>query len=460
MPAIYDWNCLIMCPIERSPEEPTEKQSLATQVVASTFDGAVQRPLNGLTELGGQLTGVKLPKLDIMHPSKPTTKAEGFIQAAGSTIGMIVPFVLTRGAVRGALGSKLSTSLASAAVENGATGFIVGSVLTPSEKGKNFWESRLATGLTDGATFATLGVTAKSLGGTKALASTSESLLLSRVSKATGVGVLSGLPAGLVNAEFDSITHGRGLAKLDEVAGRMKDFALFGGLLGGASAVKVRPFALAEQLKPAQVVKPIEPLAPVEMIKTVEVAKPVPVAKAEPAALEVKTESKATRTQREKEIAVNKKNYLGEGDEGKVYSNGDGTVTKVYFDQATNVEAVKAIYTRLESIGIRLPKILEVGKGPEGRPAIKMEQIGDGDHLQYQLISGQLSAADMTALRQQYYAFGDAITKAGIRIDWQLKNMRFENGKLYILDPSFLKEQPLAPSTVDRYGSAIGPRPK
>lgn len=173
----------------------------------------------------------------------------------------------------------------------------------------------------------------------------------------------------------------------------------------------------------------------------------------------VEVERVAAQAESNKVIAVDKKNYLGEGDEGKVYSNGDGTVTKVYFDAATSVEAIKAIYTRLDLLGVRVPKIREVGRSPDGLPAIKMDQVGDGDHLQFQLLSRQLSAADMTALRQQYYAFGDAITNAGIRIDWQLKNMRFEDGKLYILDPSFLKEQPLAPSTVDRYGSAIGPRP-
>jgi hypothetical protein len=26
-----------------------------------------------------------------------------------------------------------------------------------------------------------------------------------------------------------------------------------------------------------------------------------------------------------------------------------------------------------------------------------------------------------------------------VRIDWQLKNMRWQDGKLYVLDPSFMK---------------------
>lgn len=88
-----------------------------------------------------------------------------------------------------------------------------------------------------------------------------------------------------------------------------------------------------------------------------------------------------------------------------------------------------------------------------------MEQIGDGDSLNFQLITGELTRADMVALLQQYYAFGGALTSSGIRIDWQLKNMRFQDGKLYILDPSFVQEVPISPLTINRYAQAIGPRP-
>lgn len=50
------------------------------------------------------------------------------------------------------------------------------------------------------------------------------------------------------------------------------------------------------------------------------------------------------------------------------------------------------------------------------------------------------------------------IKKAGIRIDWNLKNMRFEDGKLYILDPSFLKKEPFTDGLVELFGKGI-PKP-
>lgn len=159
-------------------------------------------------------------------------------------------------------------------------------------------------------------------------------------------------------------------------------------------------------------------------------------------------------------IKFSRMNEIGRGDEGIVYSNGGSppTVTKVFHDRAVDVEAVRSMYRKLQGIGLNMPDILSVGKTADGRPALIMRQIGDGDNLQTQLSLGQIAPEDRQSLIRQYYSAVDQLKKAGWRIDLNLKNMRFEDGKLWILDPSFLKEGSIDPM-VEVYGPAIGPRP-
>jgi hypothetical protein len=264
------------------------------------------------------------------------------------------------------------------------------------------------------------------------------------------------------------LTSGRGLASQQELGKSVTDFAMFGGILGGFGGAashyryqRVGSAPLSLNLDSAKA-QPLKVQADVAQAAATKPAKfeqmraqsdKVEQIRAEPITAE------RIKAPQEKPISFDQRKLLGEGDEGKVYSNNDGSVTKVFFNRTANMDAVKGMYEKLQSIGVRTPKILEVGKTKDGSPALRMEQIGDGDHLQFQLIAGELTRADMVALRQQYYAFGDAITSSGIRIDWQLKNMRFQDGKLYILDPSFLQQEQMSPLTLNRYAQAIGPRP-
>jgi hypothetical protein len=147
----------------------------------------------------------------------------------------------------------------------------------------------------------------------------------------------------------------------------------------------------------------------------------------------------------------------GEG-EGDIYDNKNSTVTKIYYDKSVDAAQKRAMYTRLESIGVRVPKIYDHGTTADGQPALVIEKVGDGDNLKFQLISGELSPADKESVRRQYYEMGDTLQRNGISVDWNLGNMRFENGKLYLLDPSFIKETPMNSAFVDMFGRSLGPR--
>ena len=452
---------------EQGLESPQAEHSLLGSFSASALDAGLQRPVNGVSQLAGRLVGKQLPELHLVDPVKPSTGAELYAQQAGAAVGMIVPFLISRAATRGALGGRLGESIASAAVEGGGTGFVMGGILSPVENERGFWSGRLSNAVTEAGTFAALSSSLRGLGGVRTFAVAPESTLWAKVSKGAVVGAIGGIPAGLASAELASLTHGNGLATTAELGKSVTGFAMFGGALGGAfggvggagfrsrypradsvplsiDLASPKPMALrvqesAARVEPSQLLRgPADAPAPAKVrLDDTKVAKAPP----------------------EKVIPVDKRSYLGEGDEGKVYSNNDGSVTKVFTDRSADMGTVKGLYERLQSIGVRTPKVLETGKTADGSPALRMEQIGDGDNLNFQLITGELTRADMVALRQQYYAFGDAITGGGIRIDWQLKNMRFQEGKLYILDPSFIKEEPMSPLTLNRYAQAIGPRP-
>ncbi|MBX9947581.1 MAG: hypothetical protein K2Y39_00325 [Candidatus Obscuribacterales bacterium] len=435
---------------------------------AAAFDSAIQRPINGLTQLTGKLVGHELPQLSLVEVPKGATGAEVFAEQAGAAVGMLVPFLGTRALVRGALGSRLGTGYGGVALEGGLTGLGMGTVLTPVENGQPFWQTRLANGLTDAGTFSLLNVTGKGVGSMKAFGMTAETPLLSRVGKGALAGSISGLPAGFAHAELHSITHGRGPAGAAEIAGDMTGFALFGGLLGGVGGARSNSRFLSQREmpaaeKPAAAPEPTTVRLPKEVAKadapvlpegtrvytTEEMLRVVEAREAARGAVEKPAET-ILRTRRE--------GYIDAGDEGKVYTNFDGSVTKVYHDKGRNMQDVRSMYEQLEAIGIRTPKILEIGKTPEGQPALRMEQIGDGDSLRFQLMMREIQGDALKELGRQYWGFAEMLKKAGIRIDWNLKNMRFEDGKLYILDPSFLKKEPISDSTIEMFGRSI-PKP-
>ncbi len=474
-----------MTPPGRIADTSANTTDLVAEFSAAAFDSAIQRPINGLSQLGGKLIGHELPQLHLVDIAKPATSGEMFAQQAGAAVGMLVPYLGTRALVRGAAGSRLGTGYGAVALEGGATGFLMGSVLTPVENNQPFWVSRLANGFTDAGTFAVLNVAGKGISSTKALSITSETPLVGRITRGALGGAISGLPAGFAHAELHSITHGNGLASAPEVAGDMAGFAIFGGLLGGAVGARApsrfRPLVEGEakgkspfatkvetaEVKPnggvdskiASTPSPIDATASPGGTGLIPVRQANIVEGKREARLSEPAERPGAGEAGEKILKVKKSGYIDAGDEGSVYSNGDGSVTKVYKDAGRSMEAMKDIFDKLNSIGIKTPKILEYGKTEEGLPAMRMQQIGDGDPLRMQLIMREIQGADMASLRQQYYAYADALKEAGIRIDWNTKNMRFENGNLYILDPSFLKNEPMSDLTVNMFAGGIGPRP-
>lgn len=151
-------------------------------------------------------------------------------------------------------------------------------------------------------------------------------------------------------------------------------------------------------------------------------------------------------------IPYNPRGHIGGGDEGTVYSNGDGSISKVWLNPDANLAHTVAMFDKLESLpNINVPRVLEMGRTIDGKPALRMEQIGDGSHLQEQLLLGEIPRSEIPAVQRQYDAAAKSLQDAGLRIDWQLKNMIWDKGKLYIVDPSFMKNEPMSQWTIEHY---------
>lgn len=150
-------------------------------------------------------------------------------------------------------------------------------------------------------------------------------------------------------------------------------------------------------------------------------------------------------------LAVNKARYIGQGDEGMVFSNGDGSITKVFKNADHDVNSVAGMYDRLDKLGVRLPKVLETGITAEGQPAMRFQQIGGGNNLQEQLMLQEVPPHEMAALRAQYDDMARVLNENNTRIDWNLKNMVWHDRKLWITDPSFVKDEPLGDFIIKHY---------
>jgi hypothetical protein len=79
--------------------------------------------------------------------------------------------------------------------------------------------------------------------------------------------------------------------------------------------------------------------------------------------------------------------------------------------------------------------------------------------LREQLIFQELSKRDRSKLIDEYYGAGEALNKASMRIDWNLKNMKMHDGKLYIFAASHIQDSPMDRKLVDLFGEIVRPRP-
>ncbi|MCA9805433.1 MAG: hypothetical protein KC777_25860 [Cyanobacteria bacterium HKST-UBA02] len=246
---------LDMAPVAPSPAgeaRPAHAEStVAGDLFRSMAYAGAQSPVNGAVQLVDNVAGTDfLPAVQFVTPPEPAEfgSARWHAQQIGYAAGMVAPFLILHKTLHG--GAPLASSLASVRA-TAVTGTIYGGVLTPTLAGEDPLTGRLRNAAVSGATFATLSASSiglKTLGaeltGTSAVAS---GILKNEVA----AGVLSGLPAGLVSADSESLLSGHGLADSGERLRRMYTFSMVGGVFGGKDM-------LADSLKARQIVERTE----------------------------------------------------------------------------------------------------------------------------------------------------------------------------------------------------------
>ena len=219
----------------------------------------LQSPVNAvLQSIGGDALVKGTPHIDAPEPAKPWT-LDWNLQQVGTGIGMLAPILASR---------KLVTALApSATAELAAnkgmaaltsqeasgltryelgvsvgTGLVYGGLLSPSDlqPGQSLAEARLKQSASSAITFGTLSLAnlgLKNLGGSELLKDTNAGVLLRNNTVAMA---LSGVPAGIVSVDAQSVMNGKGLPSVAEhfnsnYAEAIYDFSVVGAGLGHLS---------------------------------------------------------------------------------------------------------------------------------------------------------------------------------------------------------------------------------
>jgi hypothetical protein len=192
--------------------------------------------------------------------------ADWVAQQSGQALGAILPILAIHSGVSAALESNYSVkatlamsenlsvlsgkqqvaSVGAKIAESGLTGVVYSGVFTPTATDEqNLWQAKARNAAVGGLTFATL--SGSSLG----LKSLGESTVASRPALSSllrsdlASGVMSGVPAGLVSANANSLLSGKGFAGATEQIQSVIGFSTIGGAMGMANSAlaEIRPAA-------------------------------------------------------------------------------------------------------------------------------------------------------------------------------------------------------------------------
>ncbi len=202
---------------------------------AAIYSG-LQAPLTGVTQLIDEVADTHLAKSMSFIAAPEHAKfgsADWHAQQLGGALGTVLPFLAIH---KGVSTAFKDTALLANPVSQGATsGLVFGTIFQPSNDDDNFWSSRLKNGVATGITFGAL----TGLNGAIGKVAESEALSGTFTQKVAGnaifSGVVSGVPAGLVGAEAESLLNGKGFASGQDLIQSAYGYGLIGGTFGALS---------------------------------------------------------------------------------------------------------------------------------------------------------------------------------------------------------------------------------
>lgn len=224
----------LLCPPKR--EGISE---VAGDFTRSIVYGAIQGPVDGISQLVDKCTGSKLlPALHIVeHPDEQKFgSARWHAQQLGGAIGMAAPLLLLHRSVSHFGGTQLGKCIASTTSEkclsteiknSFTTGALYGALLCPSSEKEDFASARLKAAATGGITFGAFNLSSACM---KSLASKLSPTLAETNAVRFATSSVAGIPAGIIAAKSDAALHGRS-AKPEDLLKSAYSFAVVGGVL-------------------------------------------------------------------------------------------------------------------------------------------------------------------------------------------------------------------------------------
>lgn len=243
---------------------PEQNSNVLSDFGASFLHAGIQNPISGLTQIADHLIGTNvLPKVQIFESPDYAEFGSGrwYAQQFGGALGSIIPFFIASSWVRGFarplesetaavaisrnFSSKhmLSSPSVGAIAENALSGFVADSTMRPSEASEgNFWLARLKHGAVSAATFSTL--TASNVG-LRTLGQSS-GILFKPFRNEISTAMLSGIPAGLINAETNALLTQNRLASGREIGESIYGMSIIGGSLSTLHYLGSRPDGISK----------------------------------------------------------------------------------------------------------------------------------------------------------------------------------------------------------------------
>ncbi len=230
--------------LDAPTNQPDQSSNVINEFVSGVWQGSVTNKVNGVTQLFGA---------DVKVPEVKRSGAAQVAHTAGEVTGDLIDFVIMTKfagkafakfapeiAATGKVGEYVALNPVGRNMAVGGTvGLVNGMVFTPTKEGESGW-NRIGRGITDGATFATLGGVA-----TKLAPMAEGTGFMGRMK----MNAYSGAAAGAVNSEVDGLMHGRqvGLGELAlNTAGWTIGNVAFGEALHGLGKVGAKYFPQAK----------------------------------------------------------------------------------------------------------------------------------------------------------------------------------------------------------------------
>lgn len=249
------------------------KESAVMQFGRAFAHTLVQAPVEGIAQLvDGKAGGPTQKAVHFIDAPEavPFGSSAWMAQQAGSGLGAILPVLAVHKGISGALGRSYSARTALAMSENmaalgteqaiavtslklahaGLTGMVYSGVLTPAaDNTEKFWQARAHNAAVGGIAFTALTGSGMGLKALSEKTATSMPIASRLLSSDIVSGTISGLPAGIVAANADSLLSGQGFASGQQQWQSAATFAFTGGGLAfGKTAIgEIQPTSRTTQ---------------------------------------------------------------------------------------------------------------------------------------------------------------------------------------------------------------------